>query len=83
MSSETPTSSQQDEVVDDDVSLAPVHDFVGKLKQPGMLPRITDYVEWQKARRAAKAAGEPEPLMPEWAPLCSNTGDFPRLLPNQ
>ncbi len=54
------------------VQLAPVHDFVAKLRQPGFLPRILDYVAWQRTRRAAHAAGRAGPAMPAWAPLSIN-----------
>lgn len=53
-------------------SLAPVHDFVAKLKQPGLRDRVLDYVTWQRAVRKAKAAGDTAPAMPEWAPLSIN-----------
>jgi len=51
---------------------APVHDFIGKLRQPGLLPRVLDYVTWQRTRRAALAAGTAEPALPGWAPLSIN-----------
>jgi 2-iminoacetate synthase ThiH len=52
--------------------LAPTHDFAAKLLQPSLLPRVVDYVAWQKQVRAARALGQPEPAMPDWAPLSIN-----------
>jgi len=51
---------------------AAVHDFTAKLRQAPLHARVVDYVAWQKARRAARAAGEDEPAMPAWAPLSIN-----------
>ncbi len=53
-------------------ALEPVHDFVGKLRQPGLLPRVQDYVDWRRAVLAARAAGDDAPAMPDWAPLSIN-----------
>ncbi len=52
--------------------LAPTHDFAGKLRQPSLLPHVTDYVEWQKKLRAARAKGEDAPPMPELSPISIN-----------
>jgi len=52
--------------------VAPTHDFTGKLRQPSLLPRVHDYVAWQRERRAALARGEAGPAMPDWAPLSIN-----------
>ena len=43
---------------------APVHDFVGKLRQPALHARVREYVDWQRSARAARAAGTPPPAMP-------------------
>lgn len=51
---------------------APVHDFVGKLRQPALHARVREYVDWQRSARAARAAGTPPPAMPAWAPLSIN-----------
>lgn len=51
---------------------APVHDFVAKLRQPGLHARVADYVAWQRAQRAAAQAGEPAPAYPDFAPLSIN-----------
>ena len=56
----------------DALPVAPIHDFVRKLRQAPFHERIVDYVAWQKARRAAGAAGEAGPAMPAWAPLSIN-----------
>jgi wyosine [tRNA(Phe)-imidazoG37] synthetase (radical SAM superfamily) len=53
-------------------ALEPVHDFARKLRQPGMLPRVVDYVAWQRSVREAQARGEAAPPMPAWAPLSIN-----------
>jgi MoaA/NifB/PqqE/SkfB family radical SAM enzyme len=52
--------------------VAPVHDFVRKLRQPGLLPRVVDYVAWRRSVLAARARGEEEPALPAWAPLSVN-----------
>ena len=52
--------------------VAPIHDFVRKLRQGPFHARVVDYVAWQKQRRAAREAGEPLPAMPAWAPLSIN-----------
>ncbi len=51
---------------------APVHDFEGKLRQPGLWPAVVDYVRWQRALRAARSAGRPEPQAPPLVPLSIN-----------
>ena len=53
-------------------AMEPVHDFARKLRQPSLWPRVVDYVAWQRAVRAAKAAGAAAPPMPAWAPLSIN-----------
>lgn len=49
-----------------------VHDFAGKLQQPSLWPKVVDYVRWQRALRAAAAAGDDAPPMPDLAPLSIN-----------
>jgi hypothetical protein len=49
-----------------------VHDFVQKLQQPSLWPKVVDYVAWQRARREAAAAGRAAPDMPDLAPLSIN-----------
>jgi hypothetical protein len=49
-----------------------VHDFAQKLQQPSLWPKVLDYVKWQRAQRAAVAAGKPAPDMPDIAPLSIN-----------
>ncbi|MBM3974171.1 MAG: radical SAM protein [Planctomycetes bacterium] len=49
-----------------------VHDFAQKLQQPSLWSRVVDYVQWQRARRAAAVNGEVEPDLPDLAPLSIN-----------
>ncbi len=49
-----------------------MHDFTGKLRQPQLWPQVAEYVRWQRAQRAARAAGEPPPPVPARAPLSIN-----------
>ncbi len=53
-------------------ALEPVHDFVGKFRQPALLPRVQDYVEWRRAVVAARSSGTDAPAIPDWAPLSIN-----------
>ncbi len=71
MTADTPQPPQPPEQTER-LEMAPVHDFVRKLRQPPFHARIVDYVAWQKALRAARAAGTAEPPMPNWAPLSIN-----------
>ncbi len=52
--------------------LEQVHDFAQKLQQPSLWPKVVDYVRWQRAARAAQAAGQPAPVLPDLAPLSIN-----------
>ncbi|MFM1873105.1 MAG: hypothetical protein RL398_2527 [Planctomycetota bacterium] len=54
------------------VQVEKVHDFAQKLQQPSLWPKVLDYVKWQRAVRAARAAGRPEPQLPDLAPLSIN-----------
>jgi MoaA/NifB/PqqE/SkfB family radical SAM enzyme len=56
----------------DGKSIEKVHDFAQKLQQPSLWPKVVDYVKWQRAQRAATAAGKPAPDMPDLAPLSIN-----------
>ena len=49
-----------------------IHDFSGKLRQPGMWPKVVDYLNWQRSRRQAQAVGVGEPALPDLAPLSIN-----------
>ncbi len=49
-----------------------MHDFAQKLQQPSLWPKVLDYVQWQRSARAAAAAGQPAPDMPDLAPLSVN-----------
>jgi len=55
-----------------DAALAPIHDFTRKLLQPGLRPAVVNYLRWRRAVRAARAAGAPEPPLPEGGPLSVN-----------
>ncbi|MCA8975999.1 MAG: radical SAM protein, partial [Planctomycetes bacterium] len=57
---------------DDARRVEQVHDFGRKLQQPSLWPRVVDYVEWQRALRAAAAAGTTAPTLPDLAPLSIN-----------
>jgi pyruvate-formate lyase-activating enzyme len=52
--------------------VAPVHDFVRKLRQEGLRERVADYVAWQRARRQAVAEGRAGAPLPAWSPLSIN-----------
>ena len=58
------------------VELSPIHDFASKLRQPGILERLQDYVRWQVEWRAARTKGTPIEDMfsslPDQAPLSIN-----------
>jgi len=41
------------------------HDFVTKLRQPSLLPRLLEYIKWQRALRRAIALGETPEEAPE------------------
>jgi hypothetical protein len=50
-----------------------IHDFTAKLRQPALLPRVEAYIQWRRAVRAARAAGQPDPPpIAEHAPLSIN-----------
>jgi hypothetical protein len=51
----------------------PKHDFVAKIRQPSILPRVLSYIEWQKNVRKARALGITIPDMPnDVAPFSIN-----------
>ena len=49
-----------------------IHDFSAKLRQPSVAPTLQAYIDWRRAVKAARAAGTPEPAMPEIAPVSIN-----------
>jgi phosphoglycolate phosphatase-like HAD superfamily hydrolase len=49
-----------------------IHDFSAKLRQPALRPQVESYVSWQRALRAARKDGRPEPETPELVPLSIN-----------
>jgi hypothetical protein len=55
-----------------DRGVEPVHDFAVKLQQPSLWPQVRAYIQHERARRAAVAAGQPEPGLPDLAPLSIN-----------
>lgn len=42
------------------------HDFAKKLRQPSLLPRVMDYIQWQRLVRQAQAEGKTLPEIPSW-----------------
>lgn len=54
------------------VDVAPVHDFIGKLRQSPFHQRVEDYVTWRREVLEARKTSGPEPAMPSWAPLSIN-----------
>lgn len=54
----TDTGTDQSPKVEKQRELAPIHDFAGKLLQPELLPRLKNYVRWQRELRDSLAAGQ-------------------------
>lgn len=52
--------------------VAPVHDFVRKLRQRAFHERVVDYVHWRRRVLDARQGDDAEPPMPDWAPLSIN-----------
>ncbi len=56
--------------------LSPIHDFMSKLLQPGVIDVLKEYVNWQVARREGRARGVPLETalesVPDRAPLSIN-----------
>lgn len=51
----------------------PKHDFTAKLRQPSVLPQVTNYIQWQRMVRQARAEGKNPPQAPLWlAPISLN-----------
>ena len=49
------------------------HDFTAKLRQESVLPMISSYIAWQKAKREALASGQEPPALPsKFGPLSIN-----------
>lgn len=46
--------------------VAPKHDFAAKLRQPSLLPRVKEYIEWQQTISRAYEVGKTPPAPPEW-----------------
>lgn len=47
------------------MNIEPKHDFTLKLRQGMLLPRVMDYVKWQRAVKKAEASGEALPVIPQ------------------
>ncbi|MEK7194218.1 MAG: radical SAM protein [Patescibacteria group bacterium] len=47
------------------MNIAPKHNFAAKLRQGELLPEVQRYIEWQRAVRKARLAGEETPPMPQ------------------
>lgn len=55
------------------IKLDSKHDFAAKLRQPSILPRVLNYIRWQKAVRKAHDENKIPPEIPKWlAPLSIN-----------
>jgi hypothetical protein len=51
----------------------PKHNFAAKLRQPSLLPRVMNYVQWQRMLRQAQTEGREPPQAPLWlAPISIN-----------
>jgi hypothetical protein len=50
----------------------PKHNFIAKLRQASLWPKVESYIAWQKAVRLARAEGAPEPQMPDFGPISIN-----------
>lgn len=56
------------------IAMSAIHDFSSKLRQPQVLAQLRAYVEWQKERRDARAAGADltDDQVPAYAPVSIN-----------
>ncbi|MCB9869435.1 MAG: radical SAM protein [Planctomycetes bacterium] len=45
-----------------------IHDFTRKLRQPGLLPGVVDYLKWRRALERSRAEGLPDPATPSLVP---------------
>jgi len=57
------------------VELTPIHDFAAKLRQPEVLPRLSEYVRWQAHLRGTLPEGEAvrdTDRVPDFAPVSIN-----------
>lgn len=70
------TKNQRDGTRKKQTELSPIHDFSSKLRQPSIIDRLRDYVQWQIEWRQAYESGQSiaEKLAssPQWAPLSIN-----------
>jgi len=51
------TRARGDAARERQAELSPIHDFMGKLLQPGAIGRLAEYVRWQAAWREGYANG--------------------------
>lgn len=49
-----------------------IHDFRGKLRQPGVATTLAAYVAWRRALAKARIQRDPDPVPPEIAPISIN-----------
>jgi sulfatase maturation enzyme AslB (radical SAM superfamily) len=49
-----------------------IHDFTAKLRQPGVLGLVVDYLKWQRALRKAREEGREDPETPSLTPISIN-----------
>ena len=49
-----------------------IHDFTAKLRQPSLRSHLQEYVDWRRALRRARTAGQPDPEPPPLAPVSIN-----------
>lgn len=57
----------------DAIITEPRHDFAAKLRQPSLLSRVKQYIEWQRLLRSALSEGGIPPETPSWlAPFSIN-----------
>ena len=54
----------------EEIKLSPIHNFSAKLRQQDVLPRLKDYVNWQ--RDARTGASNALPSLPNFAPISIN-----------
>jgi len=70
------TRARGDAARERQAELSPIHDFMGKLLQPGAIGRLAEYVRWQAAWREGYANGmsfdEALATAPDYAPLSIN-----------
>lgn len=68
------TDARPVEATEPQIEMSAIHDFATKLRQPGVLDQLRAYVDWQRQRRKAIAAGNADQLdqVPAFAPVSIN-----------